>query len=190
MKPETCDVGFKEWAGVCAAVASGRQSIILRKGGTHEEAGPGLFIPDHSAFWLYPTRLHEAAQGLREPAPAGPSVVPPTPGKTPISVFAVAQTVGRVEDEGLLDRLRDFHVWSDETVHQRFHYRSRGLWVLGLRAYVRDPPYLLDVTPEQEGCKSWVPLGRPLSTSGMDPVLDDEAWAFLKLGLLSLLKRR
>jgi hypothetical protein len=189
MKPETCDVGFKEWAGVCDALAAGRQSIILRKGGINEVSGPGVFTPTHSAFWLYPTHLHETTQGLREVMPADPAVEPFPPGKAPISVFAMAQSVGRIEHEQLLDRLREFHVWTDETVRRRFHYRSPGLWVLALRVYTRDTPYLLDATPEQAGCKSWVPLDRPLSTSGMRPVLADEAWLLLKMGLQSLLKR-
>lgn len=188
MKPETSDVGFKEWAGVCDALAAGRQSVILRKGGIDEVSGPGVFVPEHTAFWLYPTRLHESAQGLRESVPADPSTASCPAGKVPISVFAVAQTAGRVEDERLLDGLREFHVWTDETVHRRFHYRSPGLWVLSLRTYTRESPYLLDVTPEQEGCKSWVPLGRPFSTGGMSPVLDDQAWSVLNLSLQSLLR--
>ena len=34
--PETCSIAFKEWAGVCAALAEGRQSLIVRKGGIAE----------------------------------------------------------------------------------------------------------------------------------------------------------
>ena len=48
--PVTCAFAFKEWAGVCAALESGRQSVILRKGGIAD--GPGGFVPDHEAFWL------------------------------------------------------------------------------------------------------------------------------------------
>ena len=48
---------FKEWAVVCAALASGRQSVILRKGGIHE--GRDGFRVDHREFWLFPTRFHQ-----------------------------------------------------------------------------------------------------------------------------------
>ena len=58
-----CAVAFKEWAGICDALGAGRQCVILRKGGIAE--GPGGFAPEHDAFWLYPTRVHEAEQGLR-----------------------------------------------------------------------------------------------------------------------------
>ena len=66
--PDSCSVAFKEWAGVCDALADGRQSLILRKGGIAE--GPRGFVPEHSTFWLYPTRVHEAGQGLRVDRPA------------------------------------------------------------------------------------------------------------------------
>ena len=36
-------IAFKEWAAVCRALASGRQSLIIRKGGI-AEAG-GVFAP-------------------------------------------------------------------------------------------------------------------------------------------------
>ena len=64
--PPTCDVAFKEWAGICRALGLGRQIVVLRKGGIAE--GPGGFSPEHGAFWLFPTRLHEHHQGLKEEA--------------------------------------------------------------------------------------------------------------------------
>src|SRR4051794_5706629 len=67
--PPTCATAFKEWSGVCQALGDGRQSLILRKGGIAE--GPAGFVPEHEVFWLYPTRVHQAQQGLRVP-PAGP----------------------------------------------------------------------------------------------------------------------
>ena len=90
--PDSCAVAFKEWAGVCDALSSGRQSLILRKGGVSE--GPGGFRPEHPAFWLYPTHVHEAEQGLR--TPSGPSIVE-TPGVVAIDALAVVEWTGRVE---------------------------------------------------------------------------------------------
>jgi hypothetical protein len=190
MIPETCDAGLKEWAGVCDALATGRQSIILRKGGIDESAGPGTFEPKHSVFWLYPTRLHESQQGLREIVPTGSSgkLSSIEPGKIPIRVLGVAQIIGRVDDERILERFREFHVWADETVLSRLRYRTKGVWVLAIRAYLREPPFLLEVTPEQEGCKSWVTLEQPLSTDGVQPVIDDEAWQVVQRRLHSILR--
>jgi len=50
-------------ARICDALAEGRQSLILRKGGIAE--GPRGFVPEHDTFWLYPTHVHQAEQGLR-----------------------------------------------------------------------------------------------------------------------------
>ena len=37
-------VGFKEWALVCQALGTGRQSIILRKGGIATTWGAGTYV--------------------------------------------------------------------------------------------------------------------------------------------------
>ena len=65
---ESCGIAFKEWASVCDALLDGRQTIILRKGGVSEGTAPGFFVPEHSEFWLYPTWVHQAEQGVREGA--------------------------------------------------------------------------------------------------------------------------
>jgi len=51
-------MAFKEWAVVCAALGSGQQSLILRKGGIHE--GRGGFRVAHPEFWLFPTGFHQS----------------------------------------------------------------------------------------------------------------------------------
>src|SRR5262249_22627308 len=88
-QPESCAIPFKEWAGVCDALIQGRQSLIVRKGGIREGAGPGEFVPEHAAFWLYPTWVHQAEQGLRPIAPAVAPVHQHGPdGSVPILAFA------------------------------------------------------------------------------------------------------
>jgi hypothetical protein len=169
--PVSCGFAFKEWAGVCEALADGKQSLILRKGGIAEESGG--FVPEHSLFWLYPTRVHEAEQGLRLPrAPGLPSEAIPDV----VEVRTLVQTgpiwwVDRLEP---LAGLEAFHVWTEETVDKRFHYRKPGLWVLGVRVYRRGEPFVVRVTPDHAGCKTWVPLDPPLETAGVAPVLDDQ----------------
>jgi len=189
MIPESCDVGLKEWAGICQALAAGEQSIILRKGGIDEVGGPGTFALQHPVFWLYPTHLHESQQGLRRAEIPRVSAHDLPPGKVPIAAFAVATLLGRIEDESMLDAFQKFHVWSDETIRNRFFYQSPGLWVLALRTYSRDSTYVLDVTPEQEGCRSWVSLGQALSTSDAKPAIDDDSWSLVADELQSLLRR-
>src|SRR3954469_19139536 len=60
------NIGFKEWAVICKALAAGRQALILRKGGI-AEAG-GQFTPEHTRFWLYPTFAHEKPDGIKPEA--------------------------------------------------------------------------------------------------------------------------
>lgn len=167
--PDVCDIAFKEWAGVCAALDSGRQSLILRKGGVEE--GPDGFVPEHRAFWLYPTSLHQAAQGLKEDA--NPSLPSGPEGCVAIRDLAMVHVLGRVERIETLQTLDDLHVWTWETIEQRFHYRRPGLWVLGVRIYRRDPAAQLRITPEHAGCKTWVPLEAGIPVADARPVLDN-----------------
>jgi hypothetical protein len=173
--PRTCAVGFKEWSGVCDALAVGDQVLILRKGGIAE--GPGGFTPEHPFFWLYPTHVHEVQQGLRSQAERlapGSSAAPA--GTVAIRALAAVEAVRRIEREEDLDALEGFHVWTSETVHKRFRYRGPGLWALLVRVWVRMRPAGLIATPEQLGCKTWVDLDPPLPTAGLAPALDDESW--------------
>ena len=167
--PAECAVAFKEWAGVCAALGAGRQSLILRKGGVAEEGGQ--FRPEHPAFWLYPTVVHQAEQGLRTPDPAGVGAFDPQ-ASVPIRALAVVEWAGRVETLDQLAALGPFHDWTEPTIRGRFDYRRPGLWALAVRVYHRADPWPLAVTPEQLGCKTWVPLDPPLATGGAAPVLD------------------
>ena len=186
--PDSSRIAFKEWAGVCDALMTGRQAIILRKGGILER--PGGFAPEHSSFWLYPTHVHQAEQGLRlerwvEEASGSP---PAATDRVMIQAFAAVELVHFVGAEETLLPLAPFHILTEETVRKRFHYRKPGLWVLGVRVFRRDEPWPLDPTPEQLGCKSWVVLDTPLATQGLQPVLDADDWAQRMDRLRSLLE--
>lgn len=182
--PNTLAIAFKEWAGVCDALASGRQAIILRKGGIEE--GPRGFVPEHPAFWLYPTFVHEGEQGLKV---ASTTPRPADPGVVPIGALAVVESVERIDDLDMLLGLDTLHVWTEETVRKRFEYRKPGLWVLGVRAYRRDEPWRVEVTPAQLGCKSWVPLERPLATAGLSPARSETEAEADRRGLAAAIGR-
>ncbi|QEH36696.1 hypothetical protein OJF2_52810 [Aquisphaera giovannonii] len=171
--PPACAIAFKEWDGVCRALLEGRQSLLVRKGGIEEEGG--VFRPEHPAFWLYPTRVHQAEQGLRESwgLPSGP--VDPA---HPIELRGLAHVdrIARVSETQHLAALMPYHVWTEETILKRYRYREPGLWVLAVRVYRREPAVTLIPTPEQLGCKSWVGLEAPLETAGASPVVGDVEW--------------
>ncbi len=172
MQPET-RFAFKEWAVVCAALASGRQTLILRKGGIHE--GREGFRIEHREFWLFPTGFHqqrdeiipEAWPLLDELQSRG------EPHIHPLDLYAVVEDVQQVLDRSALARLTGWHVWSESTVEQRFNYRTPGLFALTVRIYRRPTPIAIADSPHFAGCKSWVDLPSALSTSGLNPVLDD-----------------
>jgi hypothetical protein len=166
--PETCAIAFKEWSGVCDALGSGRQTLIIRKGGIEE--GPSGFLPEHPAFWLYPTFVHEGEQGLKLPTREHSTA---EPGIVPIRELVTIESIHRVDNLATLLGLDDLHVWTEETIRKRFAYRKPGVWVLGVRTFTRAEPIPIQVTTAQQGCKSWVPLEHPLMTSEMVPARSD-----------------
>lgn len=178
----TCNIAFKEWAAVCEALAAGRQTIILRKGGIHE--GREGFRVQHSRFWLYPTNFHQAAEGLTPDAgeftARALAGTKPGPAELPLHSlrsFAEVAEVHELNSESAALALAGLHVWSDTTVRDRFTYRRPGLFLLVVRIFVRELPVLVRETAEMAGCKSWVTLPEPIATNGLTPVLGDTAFA-------------
>jgi hypothetical protein len=153
------DVAFKEWAMICGQLATGKQALILRKGGIAEEEG--VFRPEFDRFWLYPTYFHEPAHPERPPA-----------GTVVITHWVEVAEVQYAEDLEPLLRLAGLHGWTEETVRQRYAYRSPGLYVLTVRAF-RGPRHSIVESAEYAGCKTWVHLAEALGTEGSQPVMDD-----------------
>jgi hypothetical protein len=177
VRPES-NIAFKEWAAVCAALASGRQSLLLRKGGIDE--GREGFRIQHREFWLLPTQFH---QDVTQLAPEGESFwehvqfhQPPT-GKFRIDLFAVVEKVFEVSNLAALTNLAGQHILSDATVEQRFNYRRPGLFVLAVRAFRAPQTYEIEDSPYIAGCRSWVELTEPLPTKSLRPVLDEREFA-------------
>ena len=168
---DACGVAFKEWAGVCCALDSGRQTILLRKGGVAEASG--AFRPEYPRFWLYPTYVHEVAQGLTVESPPPPS----DPAVVPIATLAEVAGLAWLDDEAALTRLADRHVWTSETLAARYHYRRPGLWLMLVRIHRLPEPHTPSGTPGYAGCRTWVHLEAPLSTCGLRTVLDDAAFS-------------
>ncbi|MFO0937037.1 MAG: DUF1802 family protein [Gemmataceae bacterium] len=169
------NIAFKEWAAVCDALALGRQSLIIRKGGIAEDKGE--FRPEHDTFLLQPTYFHEQQQmGLKPTAAdllARADMNRPQMGTIRFGHFAKAEKVIKVEQLEPLLKLEPLHVWTNETVMQRFHYRWPGLYVFIVRVYALPTPVILPDEPEYAGCKTWVPLRQAISIDGAKPVLSD-----------------
>ena len=171
-------IAFKEWAVVCAALATGRQAIILRKGGIDE--GRDGFRVAHGEFWLLPTRFHQdAAQIVPEAAPLLEEVerTRPVAGGFRVDLYAVVEEVFDVRDLATLERLAGEHILSRETIEQRFHYRRPGLFVLAVRVYRVPRAFEIAESEYIAGCKSWVELPESFSNAGAMAVLADGEFA-------------
>jgi hypothetical protein len=170
--PSTTAFALKEWAAVCGALACGRQSILLRKGGIAE--GPAGFRPEHAEFWLLPTFFHERPEALKAADQAFfDQVTAAATDRVRIDLYARVLDVLHVDREELLGRLAAEHVYGEQTVKDRFHYRRPGLWLMAVRVF-RAAPIELPVWPELAGCHSWVELPSPLPTDGLMSVLDED----------------
>ncbi len=163
----------KEWAVVARALGTGRQTLLLRKGGIHERQGD--FQVEHREFFIFPTYLHQNRQdlipGCHEEL-AWSEAVRPGAGLVSIDYYAVVNEVFHVGDLGLLKLLESEHILSWSAVEQRFFYRSGpGLHVVAVRAYKLPKTLTMHNIPHYDGCVSWVELDRPLPTAGSQPVL-------------------
>ncbi len=178
---------FKEWAVICRALAEGRQALVLRKGGIAE---PGTaFQPEHTRFWLFPTWVHQQAEGIKPealPLLQQAEAEKPPPGIVRLTHFVEVPGVYEVREVAAALMIGHLHLWSEETVRARFAYRRPGFFVLPLRVYRAKKAHELPATAAYAGCRSWVELEQELPDEG-EPVLSDtafqEAWRSLD-GLL------
>jgi hypothetical protein len=169
-------IAFKEWAVVCAALAEGRQSLIVRKGGIQD--GPRGFEVEHREFWLFPTYLHENPDAIVDESRTLLDRVQaerPAADLVHLGLYAIVEDVVLVTDESLLPRLNGLHIWSHRTLSDRFHYRRPGLLVLTVRMFRLPRPIVIPNSPHFDGCRTWVdlPSDPPLTTEGLVPVLPD-----------------
>lgn len=175
-------IAFKEWAAICAALSAGEQSLILRKGGIAEENGE--FRPEYDQFFLYPTYFHEQQQrGLKPTAErfrVDAERQQPIQGTISIQHMVQVKKVIRCDSLNQLQKLDSFHFWTAETITQRFHYRTPGLFALIVQVFELPAAVVVPEDPSYFGCKSWVPLVKPIPTANIRPVLTDDQFAAIE----------
>jgi hypothetical protein len=171
--PEQINVGLKEWASVCAALKSGRQTILLRKGGIHESAGE--FELEHPSFVMFPTYLHQNLAMLKAEAQSGFEPHSAEPKHITIELAATVSEIIQLKNRAQMDALDSEHVWTPPLVDMRFNYRPQNpLYLLVVRVMKLASIRRIDNTPIYSGCKSWVPLQESFPLRGATPVIDDE----------------
>ena len=174
---------LKEWAIVCEALGSGRQSILIRKGGIAE--GRSGFAYEHSEFFLFPTWVHQ--QLGRTVLPEATPLPEELPGEIEIRYAVVLEWSGLVNDLDRLDVLREFHVLADSVVRERFGYSGNpGVHVALVRVFRLDPPRRIASEEKFGGCRSWVELP-DLADCALVSVISDEEHARRRARLLEIL---
>lgn len=181
---------LKEWGAVERALAEGRTTLLLRKGGIYERKRD--FQVEHREFWLFPTVYHQNAHELRpelRPLLEEAERLHPGPDEVRIEHYAVVEDAFRVESLEALHRLEGLHPHTRETVESRFAYRNKPyLHALVLRVHRTPEPYVIPNTLDYEGCVSWVELDDALSTAGAEPVLPDGEFGRMRAEVLERLE--
>ena len=160
-------IGFKEWALVCEALGTGRQSVIIRKGGIAE--GPDGFAFRYREFFLFPTFFHEQLERVRES-----SGVLPTPPAKEIEVRYLARvTETRVlTDWEEVRKLEPLHVLRESVVRERFEYdNAPGVHVAFVDVFRLDPVWHFPDAKSYRGCRSWLKLPSPPLNLALQPIV-------------------
>lgn len=175
LNPEL-SVALKEWAVVCRALESACQLLLLRKGGIYESAGE--FQVEHSQFLLFPTFLHQNPKMLKPVAHHDLSQSAAEPSRITLSSAAEVTDIIELQSRRQMDALDAHHIWTAPLIDMRFSYRPENpLYLLVVRVYRLAQTVTIENTPAYAGCKSWVPLEKPVDASGAQPVLSDAEFA-------------
>ena len=173
--PASLPIALKEWATVCHALETGRQMLLLRKGGIYEAAGE--FELENPQFLLFPTYLHQNLSMLKASDQAGFEPRSAEPAQVRISGAAEVTDIVQLKSRAQMDGLDAEHVWTAPLIDMRFNYKPHNpLYLMLVRAYRLPEPVTVENTPAYAGCKSWVPLDEPIATAAAAPAIDDGAY--------------
>jgi hypothetical protein len=186
LQPSELSVALKEWAVVCDALGAGRQIILLRKGGIYESAGE--FEIEHRHFLLFPTYLHQNAAMLKDGEHAALKPMTAEPDKIEITLAGHITDILPMTNRAAMDALDGQHIWTSKLIDMRFNYRPENpLYLLLVRTYRLEEIIALQNTPAFAGCKSWVPLDRPIQTEKGAPVLSGDEYARRRRDILGII---
>ena len=170
---------LKEWAISAESLAQGRQILLLRKGGLHDEDGG--FQLEHDSFYLMPTWFHQerglvksAHQDLWGQAPRegdeGPKLAY-------LRHFAQVVEVWQLQENAESALKEAAHIYSASYLDLRFSYQQeKPLLCAALRLWTLDAPVRYELRAQDLGCKSWVEWEAPL-VCGAKTAVEDEAFA-------------
>ena len=166
------DLALKEWSCVCDLLADGRACLLLRKGGVHEDGGPGRFRLEHDRFAMFPAWEHENLDWIKPDFRPDRGPITQEPDAVTFRGWADVAGLWPVPSREAFDELDDLHPWLKPQVDMRFAYKpERPLYALLVRAYRLPEPVVRKNHPSFAGCRSWVPLeGEGGYRGEIDPV--------------------
>jgi hypothetical protein len=181
--PSSLQVALKEWDVVCRALGDGRQTILLRKGGISE--GVGGFEIEHRKFLLFPTFLHQKLEMLKPAEQPKMVARADEPEQIHIGYAGEITDILQINSREQMDKLDAEHIWAPPLIDMRFSYKPKNpLYLLIVRAHSLQQPVMIANTPDYAGCKSWVPLGKPV-TFDATPAIDDAKFDERRAAILS-----
>jgi hypothetical protein len=179
---------LKEWDVVCEALGSGRQVIVVRKGGIAEGRGGLKF--DREEFVLLPTFFHQQAERVVPDFDFAAREAGAKGEREFVEIRHAATLVWHkiVTDLSILPRLQAFHILSPTEVEARFSQQPQpGVQVALLRVYRLDPPQQVAWQKSFGGCRSWAQVDDDLESCSRVSVLSDERFAELERELRAIL---
>ncbi|MFV9511365.1 DUF1802 family protein [Tepidibacillus sp. LV47] len=173
-------VALKEWAVNIEALAKGKQILLMRKGGIHEETKE--FQLKEEIFYLFPTYLHQKKELLKTEFQ---SMIDETlqrydEKRKQVEIRYLAKVVEdlQLSDEHQLEKLYPYHIWTQNFAEMRLHWKKQNsLHVLLVRVYRLEQPVRISLKDEYNGCKSWISIEEKIPQTDIIPVLTDEEFA-------------
>ena len=176
MLPDHCQMALKEWAVTVNALAQGRQILLLRKGGIHEEGKDFRVI--HPEFLLHPTYEHQREDLLKpEHQPSLSRLLSESPPGDTINFTHWAQVaeVIEVSEQEKVDDLSPHYIWTDAYAQSRLRWKPMlPLSVMLLRVYRMERPVSVPLIPEYHGCTSWVDILPRVDLGHLQPVISQQ----------------
>lgn len=192
-------LALKEMANICAALASGDATVLLRRGGMRDRAG---FIIETPRFLLLPTHHHADAAGVEEEVAAAHADALNTTLDGGLTVTLAAEVTGAwvVADAACVaTATRPFHRLSDAGVAARLKgHAGKPVTLMEVRVFELPQPGLVlppAAVKAVAGCRAWADLSAvpglnlhlPPSLDGATPCLTDDVFAVRAAGLRAAL---
>lgn len=165
---------LKEWASVIAAIESGDQCLLIRKGGIADSR----FGVEADRFYLFPTYLHQEEKQFKPEYRhylEATRIVGGEPNRVVISSWCEVAASFSVRERGALHRLEPFVIFTSSTLDERYRFRpDQAVHVVAVRAWKLPAPVAIAVQPAYGGCRSWLSVEDEIDIAGSSRVLRDE----------------